>query len=232
MVVDDDPVVRGLLSDILVPLGFNVLEAADAESCLDELESCSPDLFVLDVSMPGMDGLSLAKLLRDRAYSVPIIMLSADAKENQRKPDEQAAFNQYLVKPVNNSALLDAIKHWLVLEWVYQESDVDVTAPRLVEKFADSKEEHERNRLEEQQIAAIPDHESVRELMAFAEMGYKKGVRGVLDQLAKSEVITVSHLQQLESFYQSFQFDGIVQYLKQHTCESRDVSEKSNDESK
>ena len=61
MVVDDDPVVRGLLSDILVPLGFNVLEASDAESCLDELESCSPDLFILDVSMPGMDGLTLAK---------------------------------------------------------------------------------------------------------------------------------------------------------------------------
>jgi CheY-like chemotaxis protein len=231
MVVDDDPVVRGLLSDILVPLGFNVLEAADAESCLDELESCSPDLFVLDVSMPGMDGLSLAKLLRDRAYSTPIIMLSADAKENQRKPDEQAAFNQYLVKPVNNSALLDAIKHWLVLDWVYQETELDTLAPISIEKLFGSSEESHQIALDKQQAAAIPDHESVRELMAFAEMGYKKGVRGVLDQLAKTDVIAASHLQQLESLYQSFQFDAIAQYIQKNSCVISDVSEKSNYES-
>jgi hypothetical protein len=71
--------------------------------------------------------------------------------------------------------------------------------------------------LDEQQPATIPDHESVRELMAFAEMGYKKGVRGVLDQLAKTDVIAPSHLQQLESLYQSFQFDAIAQYIQQHS---------------
>ena len=194
-----------------------MLEAADAESCLDELESCSPDLFVLDVSMPGMDGLSLAKLLRDRAYSTPIIMLSADAKENQRKPDEQAAFNQYLVKPVNNSALLDTIKHWLVLDWVYQETELDTLAPIAIEKLLSSSKKTDQIVLDEQQPATIPDHESVRELMAFAEMGYKKGVRGVLDQLAKTDVIAPSHLQQLESLYQSFQFDAIAQYIQQHS---------------
>jgi signal transduction histidine kinase/CheY-like chemotaxis protein len=229
MVVDDDPVVRGLLSDILVPLGFNVLEASDAEACLDELDSCSPDLFVLDVSMPGMNGLSLAKLLRDRAYSTPIIMLSADAKENQRKPDEQAAFNQYLVKPVNNSDLLDAIKNWLVLEWVYQETEVDVVAP-VVERGTDHCEENILEALDLQPVA-IPDHESVRELMAFAEMGYKKGVGGLLNQLAKTDVIDPSHFQQLESLYKSFQFDAIVLYIQKYSRVTSDVNEKPNYES-
>jgi len=212
MVVDDDPVVRGLLSDILVPLGFNVLEASDAKVCLDELESCSPDLFVLDVTMPGMDGLTLAKLLRDRGYSTPIIMLSADAQENQRKPDEQAAFNQYLVKPVNNSALLDAIKHWLVLDWEYQETDLNVLEPLSISLNTIGDEQDKGS-----EPAMIPDHESVRELMAFAEMGYKKGVRGVLDQLGKTDVIAHLHMAHLESLYQSFQFDGIAQYLQQHS---------------
>jgi hypothetical protein len=53
--------------------------------------------------------------------------------------------------------------------------------------------------------------------MAFAEMGYKKGVRGVLDQIDQRALISRIHQQQLEGLYQSFQFDGIVQYLKQHS---------------
>jgi len=218
MVVDDDPVVRGLLSDILAPLGFNVLEANDAQVCLEQLDSCSPDLFVLDVSMPGMDGLTLAKTLRDRGLGVPIVMLSADAQEGQREPDEQAAFNQYLVKPVNNSILLETIQSLLNLEWGYQEveSHTLVHAPILDENLLnDVNGDDTINSTHE--IPLIPDHESVRELMAFAEMGYKKGVRGVLDQLDKTDVIAPTHKQQLESLYQSFQFDGIVQYLKQYS---------------
>ncbi|MEP2617597.1 MAG: response regulator, partial [Marinomonas sp.] len=212
-VVDDDPVVRGLLSDILVPLGFNVLEANDAQMCLEELESAAPDLFVLDVSMPGMDGLTLAKKLRDQGISAPIVMLSADAQENQREPDEQAAFDRYLVKPISNSVLLETIQYLLSLEWDYQEID----AIAFSEKPILSTESSLQNDEKTSTVANIPDHESVRELMAFAEMGYKKGVRGVLDQMDKSDVMALEHKQQLESLYQSFQFDGIVQYLKQHS---------------
>jgi hypothetical protein len=78
----------------------------------------------------------------------------------------------------------------------------------------------------------IPDHESVRELMAFAEMGYKKGVRGVLDQLGKTDVIDLFHMAQLESLYLSFQFDGIALYIQKHSCAISNVSEKSNYEPK
>lgn len=211
MVVDDDPVVRGLLSDILVPLGFHVLEASEAKECLEELEDTSADLFILDVTMPGMDGLTLAKTLRDQGYSSPIIMLSADAQESLRKPDEQAAFNQYLVKPVNNNALLEAIRQWLVIEWVFQEKTQEPVSKRVAVTQV-----HPAISMGEAVSKPIPDHESVRELIAFAEMGYKKGVRGILDQLSTSEVVAPNHLQQLEVLYQSFQFDAIAHYLQQH----------------
>jgi CheY-like chemotaxis protein len=217
MVVDDDPVVRGLLADILVPIGFTVLEAADAEACLNELEGLSPDLFILDVTMPGMDGLTLAKTLREKGFSAPILMLSADAQESRRKPEEQGAFNQYLVKPIRNRDLLDTIQLWLSVEWVYQESESnhlpagDDVVPVLTD---------DRSLLAEAtdqlDLPAIPDHESVRELLAFAEMGYKKGVRRVLDQLTETRLIHDRHLQQLEDHYLRFQFDAIADYLTEN----------------
>ena len=216
MVVDDDPVVRGLLADILTPIGFNVVEAADARLCLDELDSCSPDLFVLDVSMPGMDGLSLAKVLREQGYAVPIVMLSADAQENQRRPDEQNAFNQYLVKPIKNTALLDAIQQWLKIEWVYQET-VSAEDSVSLSALEDMSKQTPKRAAADALPVPIPDHEMIRELTAFAEMGYKKGVRGVLDQLPNKGIVDPQHLAQLEALYKSFQFDGIATYLQQHS---------------
>ncbi|MCV2403960.1 ATP-binding protein [Marinomonas sp. C2222] len=209
MVVDDDPVVRGLLSDILAPLGFTVLEASNAQACLDQLNSCSPDLFVLDVSMPGMSGLDLAKVIRDSGSTIPIIMLSADAQENKREPEEQAVFDEYLVKPVDNSVLLEVIGNRLNLEWDYQELDGNA--------FPQASIPHDEGLTEGDVLSPIPDHEMIRELMAFAEMGYKKGVHGILEQLSQTEVIAQEHYLQLDTLYQSFQFDGIVQYIKQHT---------------
>ncbi|TPE55365.1 response regulator [Maribrevibacterium harenarium] len=217
MVVDDDPVVRGLLADILVPIGFNVVEAADAQVCLNDLEGLSPDLFILDVTMPGMDGLTLAKTLRKKGFTTPILMLSADAQESRRKPEEQGAFNQYLVKPIRNSDLLDAIQQWLVVEWVYQESESnhlpigDEVVPVLADERSLPPEP-----TDQQALPAIPDHESVRELLAFAEMGYKKGVRRVLDQLTETRIIHDRHLQQLEDRYLRFQFDAIADYLTEN----------------
>ncbi len=208
MLVDDDPVVRGLLSDILSPLGFHVQEAPDAESCLNDVLSSSPDLFILDVSMPGMDGLSLAKVLRQQGYSVPIIMLSADVQERQRQPDEQRVFNQYLVKPVKNTDLLEAIQDWLAVQWIYQ--DADQLMP-----LADTLSQQQT--LDVASEVPIRDHESIRELIAFAEMGYKKGVRECLDQITAEDRLDAHHLAQLEVLFQGFQFDGIAHYLQQRS---------------
>ncbi|MBT8147443.1 MAG: response regulator, partial [Gammaproteobacteria bacterium] len=69
MVVDDEPIHRGFMSDLLSPLGFTVIEAYDAKNCLTLLQEVTPDIFLLDVSMPpGITGLELARQLRDKGY--------------------------------------------------------------------------------------------------------------------------------------------------------------------
>jgi signal transduction histidine kinase/CheY-like chemotaxis protein len=126
MLVDDDPVLRGLVSELLVPLGFVVLEASDGNQALTLLQKLpdgeSPDLFLLDISMPGISGLELAALLRERGIRSPILMISADAAEQDRSPEEQAIYSAYLVKPVSNRRLLAVIGNLLELEWNWRES--------------------------------------------------------------------------------------------------------------
>ena len=83
VVVDDDPAHRGLIGDILIPLGFNVVECADAESLLKLRSQLAPDIFLLDVNLPGMQGWELVQHLRRYFPDVPLVMLSANVHEEQ-----------------------------------------------------------------------------------------------------------------------------------------------------
>lgn len=201
--VDDDPILRGLLADLLVPLGFTTLEAHDAEACLDLLEKSQPDLFLLDITMPGMSGLELAIELRQRRISAPIVMLSADAQESNRHPEESNAYNDYLVKPIANQQLLDKLAHYLKLEWTYQETaPLMPAAVPVLPAGVDIGEIH------------IPDHSLILELQAFAEMGYRKGVNEVLDKIQQQQLLTEPTLQHLEQLSRSFQFEQLAQCLE------------------
>ena len=63
LITDDDPVHRDLLREVLTPLGFILLSAPDGPGCLALAQHCRPDLFLLDISMPGMDGWTVAETL-------------------------------------------------------------------------------------------------------------------------------------------------------------------------
>ncbi|MFG1495277.1 ATP-binding protein [Saccharospirillum sp. HFRX-1] len=201
-VVDDDPVLRGLLADLLIPLGFTTLEAHDAESCLTMLDKVSPDLFLLDVSMPGMNGLELARALRERDIEAPIVMLSADAQEHQRDPSYQNAYDDYLVKPVSNQRLLDKIALHLKLDWTYQQDDDPVQqyqpdpTPTLTKPMP------------------LPDHPLLRELKAYAEIGHRRGVLTTLERLAEATLIPTEAQQQFETLAGRLQFDKLAQHLE------------------
>ncbi len=206
--VDDDPIVRGLLSEILTPAGFTSLEAHDAEACLQLLNSSTPDLFLLDISMPGMSGLELAKVLRERGIRSPIIMLSADAQESKRHPDISNAYNAYLVKPVNNHRLLETIGEHLNLDWIYQE--VQPVANNALTNTIGP----ENNGNENAEEIKIPDHSLILELKAFAEMGYRKGVNQVLSKLKDENVLNDHTLHHLEQLSLSFQFEQLARALE------------------
>jgi len=109
LVVDDDAEIRSLLRDYLQKQGYRVTIVADGRSARAAMETARPDLVILDLMLPGDDGLSLCRDLRARS-SVPVIMLTARGEETDRIVGLEVGADDYLPKPFNPRELLARIK--------------------------------------------------------------------------------------------------------------------------
>ena len=121
LIVDDQPEHRQLVMSILQPLGFGMMDACSGEECLAKVQKKPPDLILLDLSMPGLDGAGTAKQLRQKGYTMPIVVLSANAYPSDRLNAINAGCNDFLAKPIQVSELLAKLKLHLALDWLYQE---------------------------------------------------------------------------------------------------------------
>jgi CheY-like chemotaxis protein len=108
LAVDDEPDNLDLIADLLEFQGASVERAADAQHGLDLLEVFEPNLILLDLAMPGMDGWELHRKLRLRPKlaSVPIIALTALAMQSDKEKVLAAGFDGYVTKPFRVAALL------------------------------------------------------------------------------------------------------------------------------
>jgi two-component system OmpR family response regulator len=109
LIVDDDPEIRDLLARFLREHGFLVSVAADGEEMMQLMLDGEPDLVVLDLMLPGEDGLSLCRRL-SADFTVPIIMLTAVAEEADRIVGLEMGADDYLTKPFNPRELLARIR--------------------------------------------------------------------------------------------------------------------------
>lgn len=110
LVVDDDPRITELLRRILAYEGYSVAIAASGQDALSRTLEHPPDLIVLDILLPGLDGLEVARRLREAGDTVPILMLTArDAVEN-RVEGLTVGADDYLVKPFAPEELVARVK--------------------------------------------------------------------------------------------------------------------------
>jgi two-component system phosphate regulon response regulator OmpR len=110
LVVEDDPRTRALLQSYLQEMGFQVVVAADGEQLETLLAKQKIDLLVLDLMLPGEDGLSLCRRLRGKGLDVPIIMLTAKGGDVDRIVGLELGADDYLAKPFNPRELVARIK--------------------------------------------------------------------------------------------------------------------------
>ena len=186
LIADDDKVHRGLLQDLLSPLGFIVFTAPDGDACVRMAAECRPDLLLVDISMPGLNGWRVAERMRlDGFDRLKIIVISANAAELIRPSGEPRCHDDVVAKPIGLADLLARIRAVMQLEW---------TAPDPATEPPD----------DAGPVAAL-DPADTRSLIELGSIGYVRAIHARLDQIEQAEPghsRTVAHLRQLVSQFQ------------------------------
>jgi len=117
LIVDDQPDNRDMLSTLLATEGYRTLEAAGGMEAMDVIANDKPQLILLDVSMPDMDGYAVASLLKadPKTSGIPIIMVTAHAGRGARVVGLNAGVEDYMTKPVDAPELLLKVRNLLRL---------------------------------------------------------------------------------------------------------------------
>ena len=110
LLVDDDAAIRRMLQRTLVAEGYAVRAVGDGGAALAAVEASAPDLVVLDVAMPGLDGLSVCRRLRAKGLALPILLLTARDAVADRVAGLEAGADDYLVKPFASEELIARLR--------------------------------------------------------------------------------------------------------------------------
>jgi PAS domain S-box-containing protein len=130
LVVDDVPINRAVAVEMLASLGFETFEAEDGRSGIEEAERLNPDVILMDIFMPGLNGQDSIRELRAKAGSlskVSVIATSASAASSDKLRSMTAGADAFLSKPIEQNQLLEQIATLLKLEWTYKPDATRVT---------------------------------------------------------------------------------------------------------
>jgi len=125
LIVDDKWENRSVLVKMLSPLGFDILESKDGFDCLNKVVTFKPDLILLDLRMPEMDGLEVARRVRSarKKSETVIIAVSASVFEHNREDSVRSGCDDFIAKPFQMSRILGLLQNHLDISWIY-EADV------------------------------------------------------------------------------------------------------------
>lgn len=165
LVVDDLADQRGIVAQLLTPLGFDVAEAASGPEALRWLGTHAADAIIMDISMPLMDGYETSRLIgENQLSSAPIVLLSANAFADDRERASATGCAGYLVKPLQVNVLLDKLAQLLAIEWIAS------PVPALADAAGPVRTESR---------VALPEP-VLQRIRAHLDVGY---VQGVVEQL-------------------------------------------------
>ncbi|OEC33646.1 Signal transduction histidine kinase [Pseudomonas cuatrocienegasensis] len=201
LVVDDHLEHRRVLAGMLEPLGFQVTQAASGQEAIRQVALLHPDLILMDLSMPQMDGWETSRLIRRNALSqAPIIVISANAFADDRERSVAAACNDYLAKPVHTPELLERIQKQLNLRWLRRPARPAIAPAAVV-------------------LPGAQDLDALRELAAI---GHVRGLQDKLDAIDRSNPASASFTGPLRSLLKSFRLDELNRQLEEAEHERAD----------
>lgn len=205
LVVDDRWENRAVLSNLLEPLGFHILEAEEGESGLMQMRQTAPDLVITDLAMPGMDGFAFLKALRhDPALAGhKVIVSSASVAQADRQMSLAAGGDDFLAKPVAASELLDLLATHLGLTWNYGEpAPSSAPASALAPPTSAPGD------------SLIPDQTELHVLLELARKGSLRRLQNRVEQLGATHSAYGPFVTQVVSLAKQFQAEELETLLE------------------
>jgi signal transduction histidine kinase/DNA-binding response OmpR family regulator len=211
LVVDDIEVNRAVLVDLLGPLGFEIASAPNGEAALQLTEEFSPNLIFLDLRMPGMDGLELARRLRalGGGERLKLIAMSASVLSFNRDDAFAAGCDDFLPKPFREADLLSKLELALQLEWI---------ADSIAASTTDSPSSGSRDAVA-QSPNSLLTRTVIEELLAIARRGEIVQLRRRIEALKGDPLIDA-----IDTFARSYRMERIRELLEQQLSVLRSTS--------
>lgn len=198
MVVDNDPVDRELLSNLLVPLGFNVIEAASGMECITLYQTLKPDVIFLDLAMPEMDGWETAHIIRNVHFAtVKICIVSANAFDRGLENSSGITADDFMPKPINLFELINWLERALAIQWIHKSDDNKQLAKTVIP----------------------PPQETINKLMKLLEMGNITAINQCLEEVTRTSPHCRDFVETMSPMLASFDLDGIKQFLEKYSNE-------------
>lgn len=195
LVVDDHIEHRRIISGMLSPLGFEIAQAANGQEAIRQVSLLHPDLILMDLSMPDMDGWETSRLIRRNALSLaPIIILSANANPfTDDKASLPPVCNDYLAKPVHVPQLLERIQQHLQLTWCH----------------------HLRPAPQAKVPWHLPPRQDLEDLYELCGLGYVRGIQQKLDAIENDNIDSAGFVADLRQLAKGFRLDELSLQLKE-----------------
>ena len=192
LVVDNEDADRRLLVDRLAPLGFELLQAGSGEAALALLRQQAVHAIFLDLAMPGIDGWTTLRQLRDQGLSdAPAAIVSANAFDKGLNNDLGITAGDFLVKPVRMAELLAWLQARLALQWLHAAPPplLPLPAPALP--------------------AILPPADALRALDELVRLGYLRGIQKKLDAIDAEHPASAEFVARLRGLARGFQLDTL-----------------------
>lgn len=203
LVVDDNETNVSMLISFLEPLGFLVTTAADGQDALRKATAERPDLILLDLIMPGTDGLEAVRAMREQRAldEIRIIGVSATVAEDARNEEFIDACDDYVSKPIRLESLQEKIAAQLGIEWEMARPGLSVTA-------AATKEKHE--------LVVVPPQDKIQELYELAMRGDMRRIQAWAADLEEWNGSYIPFASVLREMAGGFKAKAIMEFVKQH----------------
>lgn len=210
LIVDDKTENRMVLSDLLSPLGFIVSEAIDGYDCLVQAKVFKPDLILLDMVMPKLDGHETTKQLRQLPMfqKTAIVMVSASAFNRDRELSLEVGCNAFIAKPIEPSTLFYTMRSLLNIEWQYE--NIDSSDRKFPHSFNfDNKSNGEP--------LISPPSSTLENLLQLARMGDILAIQDEVILLQESDRTFIPFANHILDYARDFQIKRIREFLESHT---------------